>query len=193
MMGYSLPMLAPSDIAPDTPRPIRRTEYERMVELGMFEGERVELLEGMIVQMSPHGPEHDSALERLNEILVKALTPRASVRVQSAFAANDGSEPEPDLAVVPRRDWSKQHPTEAHLVVEVAKSSLAKDRGVKAPLFASSGVPEYWIVNLVDRIIEVHAEPVRGAYTRVTPYRRGERVPIVSFPDVAIDVDAIIP
>ena len=75
-----------------------------MVELGMFEGERVELVYGVIVRMSPKGPEHESALERLTEIFVQRIAGRATVRVQSAFAASGGSEPDPDLSIVPRKD-----------------------------------------------------------------------------------------
>lgn len=99
--------------------------------------------------------------------------------------------PEPDVAVVPRKSWSKAHPSEAFLIIEVAQSSLAKDRGAKARVYAESGVPEYWVVNVVDGIVEVHTDPLRGAYTRVTPYGRGARVALGAFPDVAIDVTAI--
>jgi Uma2 family endonuclease len=72
-----------------------------MVELGLFEGERVELLYGVVVQMSPKGTRHDAVIQRLNQLLVPALIPRAGVRIQSAFAASDGSEPEPDIAIFP--------------------------------------------------------------------------------------------
>lgn len=184
-------MLDPSSALPDVPRFIRRHEYEQMVAAGLFEDERVELLDGVILSMSPHGPEHDSAIERLNEVLTRALVPRATVRVQSAFAAGDGSMPEPDIAIVPRRDWSKAHPHEAFVVIEVAQSSLAKDRGTKARVHAESGVPEYWVVNVIDRIVEVHTEPLRGAYTRVTPHGRGARLVLGAFPDVGLDVEDI--
>jgi Uma2 family endonuclease len=160
-------VLDPSEIQPDEARPIRRSEYERMVELGLFEDERVELLYGVIVRMSPHGPEHDAPLARLTEIFVKGLSGRAQVRVQSAFAVSDGSEPEPDLAVVPRGEYDDAHPSTAWLIVEVAKSSLSKDRGPKARLYAESGIPEYWIVNLVDGLIEVYTEPRDGLYRRI--------------------------
>lgn len=179
-------------IPPERARPIRRHEYEKMVELGLFADERVELLYGVIVSMSPKGPEHDSAVERLTELLIQRLGGRASVRVQSAFAASDGSEPEPDVAVVPRGDHRRAHPHEAHLIVEVADSSLATDRGAKAALYAESGVPEYWIVNVRDGMIEVHDEIVRGAYTRVVPHRAGARIAVGAFPDVVIAVDEIL-
>lgn len=158
----------------------------------MFEGERVELLYGMVVTMSPHGPPHDSAVEELTELLVRALAGRARVRIQSAFAASDGSEPEPDVAVVPKGAHHQGHPTEAWLIIEVAESSLKKDRGLKAQLYAESGVPEYWVVNLPDRLIEVHSEIVGGAYARVTPYRPGDSVPLLQFPDVQVPVSDVL-
>jgi Uma2 family endonuclease len=185
-------VLDPSQIAPDAPRLLKRAEYDRLVDLGMFAGERVELLYGVVVQMSPHGPAHDAAVEELTELLVKALAGRARVRIQSAFAASDGSEPEPDVAVVPKRDHHEAHPTEAWLIVEVAQSSVKKDRVLKAQLYAESGVPEYWIVNVADGLIEVHCDIVGGAYTRVTPYRRGDAVALGRFPDVQIQVADVI-
>lgn len=163
-----------------------------MVALGMFEGERVELLYGVIVSTSPHGPEHDSAVERLTSLLVRALHPRASVRIQSAFAASDGSEPEPDVAVVPPGDYRRAHPSKAHLVVEVAGSSLTKDRGLKARLYAESGVEEYWVVDLTHELLVVHSDIVDGAYARVVSLRRGERARLLRFPDVEVSVSEIL-
>jgi Uma2 family endonuclease len=162
-----------------------------MVQLGIFEGERVELLYGVIIRMSPKGPEHESALERLTEIFVPRVVGRGTVRIQSAFAASDGSEPEPDLAIVPRGDYRKEHPSRALLIVEVADSSLKYDRTEKAALYAESGVPEYWIVNVRDHVIEVHGEVVRDAYTRITPYRSGSTISLSAFPDVVVAVDDV--
>ena len=173
-------------------RLIRRAEYEKMVELGFFRDERVELLYGVITSMSPKGPPHDSAIERLNERLVQALAGRATVRIQSAFAASDGSEPEPDIAIVPRGDYRSAHPTKALVVIEVADSSLATDRGVKATLYAESDVEEYWVVNVRDGIIEVYGDIVRGAYARVIPYRAGSKIALGRFPDIEISVAEIL-
>ena len=173
-------------------RPIRRDEYEKMVELGLFEGERVELLYGVIVRMAPKGPPHDSAIQRLTSLLVPGLVGRAAVRVQSAFAASDGSEPEPDVAIVPQGEYRDRHPSEAFVLIEVADSSLAVDRVTKAKLYAESGVPEYWVVNVRDGIIEVHTDIVRDAYTRVSPYRAGDRLRVSRFTDVEIAVDDVL-
>ncbi len=144
---------------------MRRAEYERLVALGAFEDERVELLHGVLVDMSPNKPGHVSPIDRLTMILVPALVGRAIVRVQSPIAAGDESEPEPDLAVVPPGDYRQEHPAHALLVIEVALSSLNKDRHVKAPLYAASGFLEYWIVDVAGQAVEVHAAPADGVYT----------------------------
>jgi Uma2 family endonuclease len=163
-----------------------------MVDLGFFEGEPVELLYGVIVRTSPHGPPHDGTIQRLNTLLVPLLLSRAEVRIQSSFAALDSSQPEPDVAVVPAGDYDRAHPDEAWLIIEVAHSSLETDRSVKAKLYAECGVPEYWIVNLVDGLVEVHTEIVRGAYTRVVPHRKGETIRLTRLPDLEVRVDQIL-
>src|SRR5450432_3867156 len=140
-----------ANAAPEIIRPLRRTEYDQLVTLGAFRGEKIELLEGVLVAMSPIGPPHSSSVQRLNALLVLALVGRAVVRPQLPFAALEFSEPEPDLAVVPLGDYDVEHPAEADLIIEVAESSLAIDRGKKLRLYAACAVPEYWIVNLVDR------------------------------------------
>lgn len=129
--GHPSCVLELSEIAPETPRLLTRAEYERLIETGLFEDERVELLEGVLIRMSPHRPEHDSAIEYLTELLVRQLAQRARVRVRSGYAASDSSQPEPDLAVVPTGNYGAAHPSEALLIIEVAKSSLAKDRGFR--------------------------------------------------------------
>jgi Uma2 family endonuclease len=185
-------VLDPALLSPEVARPIRREEYEKMVELGLFEGERVELLYGVIVRTSPHGPQHDSAIGRLTTLLVPLLLSRAQVRIQSAFAASDASQPEPDVAVVPPADYDDAHPREAWLIIEVAHSSLSTDRTFKAKLYAESGVPEYWIVNLHDGLVEVRSDIVSGAYTRLVSHRKGEIIRMTHFADVAVRVDDIL-
>ncbi|MEZ6187602.1 MAG: Uma2 family endonuclease [Planctomycetota bacterium] len=172
---------------------LRREEYDRMVEVGLFQDEKLELLRGLLVRMSPSGAPHMAVIERLTELLVLALNRRAWVRVQGAFAASADSQPEPDLAVVPREDNSQAHPSAAHLLIEVSDSSLQIDRQVKAAIYAANGVPEYWIVNLVDDVVEVRTEPKGDAYARVTPYRPGDTIRLMAFPDVTVDVSAVLP
>jgi Uma2 family endonuclease len=186
-------MFDPAEIAPAQLRPITRAEYERMVELGMFEDERIELLYGALVTMSPHGAPHDSTIDRLTRLMFRLLADRATIRVQGAFAASDYSEPEPDLAVLPPRDYDRAHPTEAWLIIEVAESSLKKDRGPKARTYAAARVPEYWVVNLVAGVIEVHTAPVDGEYTRVESRGRGASITLAHFPDVILQVDDVLP
>jgi Uma2 family endonuclease len=142
--------------------------------------------------MSPKGTRHDAVVQRLAELLTLGLVPRASVRIQSAFAASSGSEPEPDVAVVPRADYDANHPEQAYLLVEVSDSSLTYDREVKSKLYAECGVPEYWIVNLVDDIVEVRSDIVNGAYVSVKSYRRGESSAPQAFGDVRLDVTELL-
>lgn len=185
-------MLAPSDLVPDTVRPLRRDEYERLVELGVFgEDERIELLCGQLVTMSPQRDEHAFAVEELTERLVLALAGRARVRTQLPFAAADDSEPEPDIVVIPPRMGTGAHPRSVLLVIEVSDTSLHKDRAVKAPLYATAGVQDYWIVNLIDRRIERYRDPVEGRYASVTEVALDGQVSLLAFPDVSIPVAAL--
>src|SRR6478609_3237817 len=105
-------------------RPLRRAEYDQLIALGAFEDEKIELLDGEMVAMSPIGTAHGSAVQKLNELLVVALHGRAVVRCQSPFAASELSEPEPDFTVVSPGDYLDDHPGQAHLIIEVAESSL---------------------------------------------------------------------
>lgn len=162
-----------------------------MLEIGLFSDEHVELLEGAIVQMSPHGPDHDDTVTRLTKRLILGLGDRADVRPQCAFATSD-SEPEPDIAVVPSGSYRTQHPSEAFLVVEVARSSLAKDRGPKARIYAAAAVPEYWIVNIPERQIEVHRDARDGKFTRIEILREGQTLRLSAFPDVELDVSFVL-
>ncbi len=142
--------------------------------------------------MSPHGPRHDAVIDRLTELFVRAVGLRAKVRVQSSFNAVGDSEPEPGLAIVPRAEYDEAHPDRAFLIVEVAGSSLRKDRGFKARLYAESCVHEYWVVNLVDHVIEVHTDPVQGVYRGSRIFGKGERVALSEFADVEVNVDDVL-
>ena len=173
-------------------RPLRRVEYDQLAELGAFEDEKIELLDGEMVAMSPIGTRHNSAVQLLTELLVLALHERAAVRCQLSFAASEISEPEPDFMVVPRGDYLDDHPSQAHLIIEVAESSLAKDRGRKLRLYASCKVPEYWVVNLVERCIEVYREPEGAGYARIERYERGQSVQLLVFADVSIAVSDVL-
>jgi Uma2 family endonuclease len=188
---YDGGMLDPGLLAPEEIRPLARAEYDRLVDLGFFEDERVELLRGALVRMSPQGAPHANAPARLMARLILALGDRAHVRAHSPLALDDWSEPEPDIAVVAPGDYSRAHPTTALLVVEAADSSLRKDRRIKAELYAERDIPEYWIINLVEGVVEVHTLPVGGRYTNVTTRGVGERLCVSAFPDVSVEVSAL--
>jgi Uma2 family endonuclease len=175
-------------LLPEHVRALRRVEYERMVDLGLFGEEHLELLRGSLVEMSPQGPSHADITARLARQLTLALGERALVRTHSALALTDESEPEPDVAIVPPGNYSREHPRTALLVVEVSDSSVRKDRGIKAELYASAGIAEYWLVNLIDRVVEVHRAPVAGRYADVAAHRAGARVGSVAFPDIQVHV-----
>jgi Uma2 family endonuclease len=144
-----------------TTRRWRRGEYERLVDLGVFVGERLELLDGVLVVREPQGSPHAAIVMQVGHVLAAAFGAGWHPRLQAPLALGDHSEPEPDVAVVAgaARDYVAAHPSTAALVVEVADSSLRLDRRFKAAIYARAGLPEYWIVNLVDRVLEVHREP----------------------------------
>ena len=147
--------------APLTVRRWTRAEYDRLVDLGVLRGDPVELIGGQLVVAEPQGSYHATAIGAADDALRAALPPGWVVRAQMPVALDDESEPEPDLAVVPgaRADYRAGHPARPVLVIEVADSSLAFDRADKGSLYARGGVGDYWIVNLVDRVLEVYRAP----------------------------------
>lgn len=189
-MGASLDAIA--ELPAESFRPLKREEYDRLVSAGVFEGERLELLLGVLVAMTPQDPRHAAVVQRLNRLLTRALGDRSDVRVQLPLAVSDVSEPEPDVAVVPRGDTDDAHPSTAHLVVEVAWSSLAKDRKLKSELYAEAEVPEYWLVDVAGKEIEVCRKPVAGRYAERAVRRRGESIRLVAYPDVEVAVADVV-
>src|SRR5262245_47654650 len=135
----------------------RRSEYERLVDLGVFVGERLELLDGVLVVREPQGSAHAAITSKVGQVLATAFGDGWHTRMHSPLALGEHSEPEPDVAVVAGapEDYLPAHPSTAALVVEVADASLRPDRRFKAALYARAGLPEYWIVNLPDRVVEV--------------------------------------
>ena len=182
-----------SDLAPERVRPLKRVEYERLVSEGLFDDERIELLGGVIVEMSPQDPQHADTIAGLAELLQRMVSADKHVRAHSPFAASEDSLPEPDIAVVPRVGYSKAHPDEAYLVVEVSNSSLRKDRVLKSDIYALAGVPEYWIVNLADRQVEVRTKPQRGGYAATTIVRPGDTIRVASLGNLEIAVSDFLP
>jgi Uma2 family endonuclease len=177
---------------PENFRPLRRVEYHQLIDLGVFGEERIELVNGLLVPMNPPKPPHSNAVDMLNLILVRALGDQARIRVQNPFAAGDISEPQPDVLVAPLADYGLDHPAESHLVIEVAESSLRYDRGIKLRLYAEQGVPEYWIVDVVARRIEVYREPQDGTFVSKRVFERGESIQLLRFPAVTVLVSDVL-
>ncbi len=149
-------------------RPLRRTEYERLVDAGVFGDEPIELLDGALVEMSPEGGPHHWLIQELNHVLSQSLSEDLRVRIGHPWAADDISEPEPDLAIVALADFDfPDAPSTALLLIEVAHSSRAKDLGAKARIYGSAGVPVYWVVDLRDQVVHVHTRPTATGYDRV--------------------------
>lgn len=149
--------------------------YSRMVEAGLLEGQHVELLDGIIADMSPQSPEHAAVIARLTGYLAR-FGDRLRVQLPLRVTA-ERSLPEPDLAVVTDPPSSREHPGEALLVIEVATTSQQLDRVCKARLYAETGVPVYWVVDLPGGKVEVRAQPTGGEYTATWSYTAGDAVP----------------
>ncbi|HYO64163.1 MAG TPA: Uma2 family endonuclease [Pyrinomonadaceae bacterium] len=173
------------------------SDYYRMAEAGMFaEGDRVELIEGEILKMSPTGSRHAACVDRLNAALSRLLGGAAIVRVQSPVHLNDFSEPLPDIALLKNRSdfYEQSHPTpdDVLLIIEVADSSVVYDRAVKVPLYARAGVPEVWLVDLVKNEVEVCSRPESGAYAETRRVRRGEPLASAQLPSLALGADDVL-
>ncbi|MCL2648461.1 MAG: Uma2 family endonuclease [Phycisphaerales bacterium] len=188
-----------------TPHRFTREEYYRLGEFGMFDGQRVELIEGEIVDMAPQMSPHAIATALTLQELQKAF-PDDFVRMQLPLSFGKHSEPEPDLAVVPGkpRDYIRtdhpHHPQTALLVIEVSESTLRYDRTRKANLYARAGIKDYWVLNLVKKCLEVMREPVedKGAelgwrYASYKTLRTGESISPLAKPQAAIAVTDLLP
>jgi len=143
-----------------------RTEYDRLIAHGVLgEDERIELLDGVLVVREPQAARHSAALVALEQTLIATFGPGFHVRPQLPLALDDASEPEPDAVVVRGAPWdyARAHPTTPLLLVEIAETSLAIDRDYKGSLYARSGIADYWILNLVDSVLEVYRDPAPAA------------------------------
>jgi Uma2 family endonuclease len=173
-----------------------RDEYEKLVENGTFGPDhRVELVEGIIYDMTPQNSRHATALRLVQRALDSAFGSGHDVRAQLPLALGDKSLPEPDVAVVPGdpRDYRDSHPTSAVLVVEVADSSAHHDRDRKARLYALAGIPEYWILNVTDRVLEVYRDPSMDSYRSRKVLLPRETVSPLSCPQVNLTVEDLLP
>jgi Uma2 family endonuclease len=180
-----------------------RARYDRLVDVGIFGPEdRVELLDGLLVAREPQGGRHATVVALVRAALEKAFGRSYHVREEKPIALDERSEPEPDVVVVPGqpRDYLDAHPSRPVLVVEVADTSLALDRLRKGRLYARAGIADYWVVNLIDEVLEVYREPVRApsghddwTYDSVRLLRRGSVVTPLAAPRARIRIAALLP
>jgi Uma2 family endonuclease len=183
------------------PRPLRWTidEYYRLGELGFFQGRRVELIEGELLVSSPQNAPHGDGVEAVADAMYLLFKPGFRVRVHLPLRLGPATEPEPDVYVV-AGTRNRTHPTAAVLVVEVSDSSLADDRTRKASLYASAGIADYWIVNLVENLVEVRRDPVPDPnephgfrYATVTAHAPAGVVSPLALPSATVAVADLLP
>lgn len=181
----------------------KRVQYEKVIEAGIFQpGDRIELVAGHLIVAEPQGRAHFTAIRAVEEALRAAFGSGWEVRAQGPIALDDESEPEPDVAVVPGsfRDYYSGHPSRPVLIVEVSESSLRLDRRHKAGVYARNSITDYWIVNLVERVLEVYREPVADAEAPLGwRYRSLQRLTVeasvapLALPATAIRVAELFP
>ena len=172
-------------------------EYYLMADAGILSPrDRVELIDGEIVQMAPIGSYHAACVDTLSNLFKEMLGRRVIVRVQNPVRLGERSEPEPDVALLrPRADaYRDAHPgpDDVMLIVEVSHSTVEYDRDVKTPLYAEAGIPELWLVNLDEDYIDGLSDPVGAGYRTRRRYARGERIAPALLPDAALDVSEIL-
>ncbi|MBD2179028.1 Uma2 family endonuclease [Pseudanabaena sp. FACHB-1998] len=173
-------------------------DYHQMIEAGVLdEDDRVELLEGKIVCMSPQRPFHAASVQRSSHYLFEMLRNRASIRVQLPVTLGNDSEPEPDIAVVrfDANEYSFRHPEapDIYLLIEVADWTISKDRKQKARIYGKNHVLEYWILDLQKRQVYIFRQPEEGTYREELILNSIDSVTIQAFPDVAIALEAMFP
>jgi Uma2 family endonuclease len=173
-------------------------DYHQMIESGILTPNcPVELLEGRIIRMSPQRPFHASSVHRTNKYLSKLLGNRAEVRIQSPITLGDDSEPEPDIAVVFTNinEYADRHPapTDIYLLIEVADTTLTKDRELKSKIYAKNLVSEYWILDLQNRQVYIYRSPADDKYQVELILKSDENASVQAFSDLSIELDALFP
>jgi Uma2 family endonuclease len=183
-------------------RRFTRAEYERLIDLGLFQpGEAIELIGGELMVAEPQGAAHYTAIVKTASALAAVFGPAWYVRMQGPIGLDDDSEPEPDVAVVAGTpdDYGRAHPSRPVLTVEVADSSLGVDRHHKGSLYARAGLADYWLLNLVDRVLEVYREPTPDSaapfgwrYARSEVLDAAARVTPLAAPASSISVSQLL-
>jgi Uma2 family endonuclease len=179
-------------------RLISRDEYRRMAEAGILaEDERVELLAGELIYMSPIGSKHAACLMKCLSLLGRLLPEQVIVSPQNPILLGDFSEPEPDLALLRHRDdfYAEQlpGPEDVLLLIEIADTSVIKDREIKLPLYAEAGIPELWILNLPGQLLEIYRQPEGKSYREQHILRPGDEIQPLALPSLQIEVGQMLP
>ncbi|MGQ0568349.1 MAG: Uma2 family endonuclease [Armatimonadota bacterium] len=177
------------------PRRFTMDEYYRLAEAGILsEDDRVELVEGQIVEMTPIGSRHADCVNRLNMLLATSLGRRAIVSVQNPVGLGKRTEPQPDLALLRPRSYATAHPGpgDVLLMIEVCDTSIRHDREVTLPLYARAGIPEVWLVDLQENVVEVHRQPSPQGYEHVQRRAGDQRLAPQALPDVSVLVGEIL-
>ena len=172
-------------------------EYYRMAQAGILtESDRVELIEGEVIEMSPIGSRHAACVKRLNTLLSRLVGQQMIVSVQDPIYIDEFSEPEPDVALLRFREdfYVGSHPTASDvlLIIEVADTSVEYDRKKKLPLYAQAGIPEVWLANLPEDRFEIHTQPLNGKYQSVLIVRHSESITSQTIADLSIPLDEIL-
>jgi hypothetical protein len=183
-------------VIPLTQRRFTVAEYDQMIAAGILtEDERIELIEGMIAEMSPIGVRHVACINRLTALLTELLGRTAIVSVQNPVHIGERSEPQPDVTVLrPRSDFYGQAlatAADVFLLIEVADSSLDYDRAVKTPLYARALIAEVWVINLADETVGVYTEPAEGAYRHIRTLKKGDTLTATVLSAVTLPVDQL--
>ncbi|MGI8540679.1 MAG: Uma2 family endonuclease [Rubrobacteraceae bacterium] len=170
-------------------------DYHRMAEAGILhEDDRVELIEGEIVEMAAIGSRHFTCVNKLNHLLVRSVGDgEAIVSVQNPVRLDERNEPQPDLSLIRARDYRQSllGPEDVLLLIEVSDTTLAYDRNVKLPLYAKAGIPEVWIANLANETIEHHTKPSGDGYHLVRHSGKGDTIKPEAFPGLELPVNTV--
>ncbi|MGB5633406.1 MAG: Uma2 family endonuclease [Waterburya sp.] len=169
-------------------------EYHLMIESGLLAGKSVELLNGEIIEMSPEGEEHSYTNDDVAELLRDKLKGIAKIR-ESHPITLDNSELEPDIAVVrlPKTIYTQHHsyPQDIYWLIEISNKTLSKDLTEKSITYARNGIPEYWVIDLVNQKLVVHTDPQNDRYSQVKEYKSGIISPL-TFPNIAIALNQLL-
>jgi Uma2 family endonuclease len=190
----------PSQPTREEPVAVRwtRRDYYRMADIGLIRDRHVQLIEGEVVEMAPQGHAHAKAVTLIDYALRPIFAAGYTIRIQLPLHLGDYSEPEPDIAVIAGspRDQRDDHPSTALLVIEVSDTTLAFDRQTKSRVYAAAGIPEYWVLNLVDRRLEIFRTPFQAPhaqFTQLTTLHPGDKISPLAAPHATIAVADLLP